>query len=191
MISPPSSRPASSRCRAMSRRAPLLADTIAGEPVDMPGVTVATWDGKDAEGLIRQAVRDVRRGVQQQPVLQADRLRVLPRPLPADHAVRRSAARALRAQRRDAGRLPVRHAGPAARTAKPAAILKTYASGLRGVGHLLADTYHRRAIEMGFTHVIHALMHEDNVSRDSSDKHKATDLPALRADGACRLVKTR
>ena len=55
----------------------------------------------------------------------------------------------------------------------PAAILKTYASGLRGVGHLLADTYHRRALDMGFTQVIHALMHEDNASRDRSEKHKA------------------
>lgn len=47
-------------------------------------------------------------------------------------------------------------------------ILKTYASGLRGVGHLLADTFHRNALDLGFVHVIHALMHVDNVSSDRS-----------------------
>jgi hypothetical protein len=50
-------------------------------------------------------------------------------------------------------------------------ILKTYASRRRGVGHLLADTFHRRALALGFTHVIHALMHVDNVSRGRSARH--------------------
>ena len=58
-------------------------------------------------------------------------------------------------------------------TGKPAAIIKTYASGVRGVGHLLADTYHRRAIDMGFEKVIHALIHVDNTSRDRSLRHGA------------------
>ena len=55
----------------------------------------------------------------------------------------------------------------------PAAILKTYASGMRGVGHLLAETYHRAALDMGHSHVIHALMHEDNASLSRSKRHKA------------------
>ena len=50
-------------------------------------------------------------------------------------------------------------------------ILKTYASGMRGVGHLLADTFHRNALDMGFVHVIHALMHVDNVSSDRSRRY--------------------
>jgi hypothetical protein len=52
-------------------------------------------------------------------------------------------------------------------------ILKTYASRQHGVGHLLADTFHRRALAMGFTDVIHALMHVDNISRDRSARYAA------------------
>jgi len=52
-------------------------------------------------------------------------------------------------------------------------ILKTYASGMHGVGHALADRFHRNAIEMGFNSVIHALMHEDNISLKRSEQHKA------------------
>jgi hypothetical protein len=53
-------------------------------------------------------------------------------------------------------------------------ILKTYASAMRGVGHRLADAFHRRAIELGYVDVIHALMHVDNVSRERSSRHGAT-----------------
>ena len=52
-------------------------------------------------------------------------------------------------------------------------IIKTYASTLRGVGHLLADTFHRRALSKGFKHVIHALMHVDNISRERSARYGA------------------
>lgn len=55
-----------------------------------------------------------------------------------------------------------------------AAIVKTYASRMRGVGHLLANTYHQRALEFGFRHVIHALMHESNVSLTHSANLNAT-----------------
>lgn len=48
------------------------------------------------------------------------------------------------------------------------AILKTYASTMHGVGRLLAWRFHELAREMGFTHVVHALMHTANRSRDSS-----------------------
>jgi hypothetical protein len=53
-------------------------------------------------------------------------------------------------------------------------ILKTYASRMKGVGRLLADELHRRARGLGFTDVIHALMHEDNHSRASSALFGAT-----------------
>lgn len=59
------------------------------------------------------------------------------------------------------------HANPASRTA----ILKTYASARRGVGHHLAHAFHSRAAARGFTHVIHALMHESNLSRARSEAH--------------------
>ena len=51
------------------------------------------------------------------------------------------------------------------------AILKTYASTRPGVGHLLADTFHRAARDFGFTDVIHALMHVDNDSLKRSKRH--------------------
>lgn len=54
------------------------------------------------------------------------------------------------------------------------AILKTYASGRPGVGHLLAHMFHENAREYGFAHVIHALMHVDNISLQRSGLHSGT-----------------
>lgn len=56
----------------------------------------------------------------------------------------------------------------------PAVVLKTYASGQRGIGHALADRFHRNAIDLGFKSVVHALMHEDNVSLQRSRQHNAS-----------------
>ena len=44
------------------------------------------------------------------------------------------------------------------------AILKTYAASRPGVGGVLAGTFHDAARKLGFSHVIHALMHEANAS---------------------------
>lgn len=54
------------------------------------------------------------------------------------------------------------------------AILKTYASRRSGVGHLLAHEFHERARELGYTHVVHALMHVDNISLERSAMHGGT-----------------
>jgi hypothetical protein len=54
------------------------------------------------------------------------------------------------------------------------AILKTYASLTPGVGRALADAFHARAHAKGFTHVVHALMREDNVSLQHSAALGAT-----------------
>lgn len=51
------------------------------------------------------------------------------------------------------------------------AIIKTYASMQRGVGHLLGWYFHEMAREMGFKTVVHALMHSENISLDRSKKH--------------------
>ena len=59
------------------------------------------------------------------------------------------------------------HSRPAPRTV----ILKTYASAQRGVGHLLADHFHRSARDAGFVDAIHALMHVDNISLNRSARH--------------------
>jgi len=50
-------------------------------------------------------------------------------------------------------------------------ILKTYAATRRGVGHLLADRFHRTASELGFVNVIYALMHVDNVSFERTARY--------------------
>lgn len=50
-----------------------------------------------------------------------------------------------------------------------AAILKTYASRAKGGGSMLANEFHRRAKDKGFADVIHALMHESNLSAAHSD----------------------
>lgn len=151
----------------------LLADALAPEPVRMPGVAVTAWDGNGAERLITQlftmsassfAGNHFFKPITLEAFLSLYRpvLPLLdPRHILFAHA--------------EGGQLVGFLFGMPDRAAasRPAAILKTYASGLRGVGHLLADSYHRRALDLGFTEVIHALMHEDNMSRDRSEKHKA------------------
>ncbi|MBD3896536.1 hypothetical protein IEI94_11815 [Halomonas sp. ML-15] len=52
-------------------------------------------------------------------------------------------------------------------------IVKTYASRRRGVGRQLLDTFHHSASDLGFTSVIHALMHENNQSLNSSRRYGA------------------
>ncbi len=152
----------------------LLRDTIGNEPVSIPGVTVTAWDGSGADRLIGRlfhmsgaafAGNRFFKPITLESFLELYRpvLRLLdPRHVLFAHG--------------PAGELvgflfgmPDRLGG----TALPTAILKTYASAMRGVGHLLADTYHHRAIELGFNEVIHALMHEDNVSRQRSERHNA------------------
>lgn len=56
--------------------------------------------------------------------------------------------------------------GPASRTV----ILKTYASQVKGGGAMLANAFHERAKAKGFAEVIHALMHESNLSATHSGR---------------------
>lgn len=44
------------------------------------------------------------------------------------------------------------------------AILKTYASLSKGAGQHLAYSFHKAASDAGYTHAIHALIHDDNLS---------------------------
>lgn len=53
------------------------------------------------------------------------------------------------------------------------AILKTYASLKKGAGHALSARFYDNARAMGFTKVIHALMHEDNLSAIRSGMNNA------------------
>jgi len=56
--------------------------------------------------------------------------------------------------------------GPHTRTV----ILKTYASRVKGGGSMMANAFHARAKVRGFAEVIHALMHETNLSATHSDR---------------------
>jgi hypothetical protein len=151
----------------------LLADTIGEEPVTIAGITVTAWDGSEAESFIGRLF-------EMSGAAFAGNRFFKPITLEAFLELYRPILPLL-----DPRHILFAH-GPSGElvgflfgmpdrggTAPQAAILKTYASAMRGVGHLLADTYHRRAIDMGFAEVIHALMHEDNVSRQRSERHHA------------------
>ncbi len=47
-------------------------------------------------------------------------------------------------------------------------ILKTYASRMKGAGSMMANAFHERAKAKGFGEVIHALMHDSNLSAQHS-----------------------
>lgn len=52
-------------------------------------------------------------------------------------------------------------------------ILKTYASLQRGAGRVLSHAFHKAVLELKFEQVIHALIHEDNLSGARSRMHGA------------------
>lgn len=151
-----------------------LDDAIGSEPVKIDGVTVTSWDGNNAEQFIQtlfdMSSETFSRNRFFKPISRESFL-ALYRPLMPlinkDHV--------LFAHGEDGEMIGFLFGFPDLmdRTGAPSAILKTYASGRRGVGHLLADNYHRRARDMGFATVIHALMHSDNVSRERSARHGA------------------
>ncbi|MET3924248.1 hypothetical protein [Devosia sp. 2618] len=151
-----------------------LVDTLGEVPVSIEGVTVSAWDGTGAEGLISKLFAmsgSAFAGNHFYKPITLDAFLDLYRPI-LPMLDPRHVLFAHGPNEQLVGFLfgfPDRLA-----TEKPAAVLKTYASGLRGVGHLLADQYHRRALEMGHEEVIHALMHESNVSNERSQRHKAT-----------------
>jgi hypothetical protein len=158
----------------MSARA-LLGDAVGtADPFIVPGVTIDAWNGGDPEGLIAQlfalSSASFAGNAFYKPINSATFL-ALYRPVMA--AVD---PRLVLFARNDRGELvgflfgmPDHLEGP-----KPATvILKTYASALKGVGRALADSFHRRALSLGYGSVIHALMHETNMSRASSALFKA------------------
>lgn len=53
-------------------------------------------------------------------------------------------------------------------------IIKTYASMVRGVGGAMVDYIHEKAQRDGYKSVVHALMHDQNVSKKHSEKYSHT-----------------
>jgi hypothetical protein len=151
-----------------------LVDAIGPEPATMPGVRVTQWDGTRSEQLINRLFETSTGAFARnhffKPIERAAFLKlyepIIPLMDPRHIFFAHSADGTL------IGFLfgiPDRLEGDKPQTV----ILKTYASGVRGVGHLLADSFHRGAIVLGHTKVIHALMHVDNVSLGRSRRYGA------------------
>jgi hypothetical protein len=140
-------------------------------PVHVDGVAVTPWDGRNADmligGLFDMSAASFRRNAFFKPITRAAFLALYEPVLPAIDP------RMVLFAHDNTGPvgflfgLPNRLEGERPRTA----ILKTYASAKRGVGHLLADAFHRAARDLGFIEVVHALMHVDNASLERSGRH--------------------
>lgn len=152
-----------------------LAAAIGPDAAELPGISVAAWDGGDAAGLVGQLYAMSATAFADNAFFkqldQAGFLKLYEPVMPLVDP------RFVLFARDETGALvgflfgmPNRLEGPAPKTI----ILKTYASRLRGVGHLLADHFHRTARDAGFTNAIHALMHIDNVSLARSKRYSGT-----------------
>lgn len=158
--------------RYMSACVP-LAD-LEDDTSDAPGLHVETWDGSDAQALFTQvhalsssafAANPFYRAIELDDFL-AMYMPVVPMMKPDLVLFARDTAGGL------AGFLfgiPNYAEGP-----KPtSAILKTYASLQKGAGRALSRRFNSNARDLGHSHAIHALMHDDNVSADRSDRDGA------------------
>jgi hypothetical protein len=155
----------------VSARTSLKAAIGPSEPVRLDGVTVTAWDGANAETLIGtlfdMSAARFSRNAFFKPMTREAFLQLYQPILPLLDP------RLILFARDETGIVgflfgfPNRHDGKPTKTA----ILKTYASARHGVGHLLADHFHRATLDFGFEAVIHALMHVDNVSRQRSSLH--------------------
>ncbi|MDB5665765.1 hypothetical protein [Cypionkella sp.] len=141
------------------------ADVGTGPQPTTDGLHIAAWDGSEPEALFTQvhalSCAAFSKNPFYKPIVLAD---FLPMYMPFVPMMKPELVLFCRD---DAGALvgflfgiPNYAEGP-----KPAsAILKTYASLKKGAGHALSTRFYTAARELGFTTVIHALMHEDNLS---------------------------
>lgn len=158
----------------VSSRGP-LAGAIDPSPKPVPGVRVTAWDGARSEQLFNRmfttSVTAFARNRFFKPIDKAGFLKLYEPVIPLMDP--RHVLFAHAADGQLVGFLfgiPDRLEGATPHTV----ILKTYASGVRGVGHLLADSFHRTALALGYRDFIHALMHVDNVSRQRSERYGGT-----------------
>jgi hypothetical protein len=142
-----------------------------GPPVTIEGVTVTPWDGQGADrligGLFDMSAASFADKAFFKPITKEAFLALYQPMLPVLDPRLVLFARDVSGMVGFLFGLPNLAEGRQPKTA----ILKTYASARPGVGHLLADTFHRTARDCGFTDVIHALMHVDNISLDRSRRH--------------------
>jgi hypothetical protein len=171
----------------LSARASLDDAIGSGPPVEIDGMRLQAWDGSDAKALIGKLFEFSSRGFSRnaffKPIDLPEFLKIYEPVIPAIDP--RFVLFAF------SGSEPVGFLfgfpnGTAPQ--QPASVvLKTYASARHGVGRLLADAFHRTARQLGFSEVIHALMHVDNVSRKNSELHGATIFRRYALMG-CQLV---
>jgi len=157
----------------VSSRTPI--EAAIGEPAPaVPGVTIRAWDGRDAGALIGGLFDLSRKSFTSnafyKPIEREAFLALYQPLLPTIDPRLVFFAYCEGALAGYLFALPDRLQGPQPDTA----IIKTYASAMRGVGHMLADTAHRTIRDLGYGHVIHALMHESNQSKDRSRRHGGT-----------------
>jgi hypothetical protein len=156
----------------VSARAAISPTLQCQAPFALPGLTVTTWDGKNAEGLIGplhelSGVAFASNAFYKP--LDLAGFRALYEPV-----IPRIDPRHVMFAHDEQGKLqgfifsiPNWLEGPKPTTL----IIKTYASRVRGGGRMLLDLAHHKAAELGFSQAIHALMHNDNISRNASAKH--------------------
>lgn len=148
----------------------LALDTPQAEPAPVAGITVEPWDGKDAQPLLEQVFAFAGGSFADKQFFKAiTREQFLGLYLPLLPLLDPRLVFLAREEDAIVGFL-LGYRDPALPTR---AVLKTYAGVRRGIGHLLAHHFHEAARGQGCTHVIHALMHADNVSLVRSGQHGA------------------
>lgn len=146
-------------------------DAIGERAKHVPGITIKAWDGKNAGvligGLFELSRQAFTKNAFYRPIEREAFLKLYEPILPV---IDPRLVLFAYAQDLIAGYLfavPDYLQGPKPTTV----VLKTYASSVRGAGHMLVDTAHRSYRDLGYTDVVHALMHVDNQSRDRSARH--------------------
>ncbi len=146
-------------------------DTPQAQPAPVAGITVETWDGKDAQPLLEQVFALAGGSFADKqffkPITQAGFLSLYMPLLPMLDP------RLVFLARDESGAIVGFLLGFRDPAMPTRAVLKTYAGTRRGVGHSLAHHFHEAARGLGCTHAIHALMHADNVSLVRSGQHGA------------------
>ena len=146
-------------------------NAVGDKPVPLPGVEIVNWDGESPEAFFTQvyalSVESFAGNAFYKPISQGDFLALY---MPYVPFLKRELIFFARSGGALVGFLfgiPNYADGPETKTA----IVKTYASSMRGVGHLLLDGFHRNALALGYDTTIHALIHGDNLSFLRSRMH--------------------
>ncbi len=149
-------------------------DAIGEQPANPPGIEIVNWDGERPEALFGEvydlSLKSFSRNAFYKPITREAFLGLY---MPYVPFLKRELIFFARAA---GGELAGYLFGipDFAQGHQPnAAILKTYASAVHGVGYALADAFHRNALNQGFETVIHALIHDDNISGARSRTHSA------------------